>query len=105
MSNYEAPEDIEPAELLSAEEETDEARAPRPGVPSIDDEKPGKVDYLDYDAAKTKVVSGPLGAKQFPGRRFASRRDARRYWLQRAGKIIEEHSVNGRYVFRVRKDA
>lgn len=88
----------------------DEEQGPQvagPRLPTIDDEEPpAEVDYRDWRPEDTKVVSGPLGpAKNYPGRRFRNKAEARRYWLERAGRIHEDNSIQGRYAFRVRRDA
>lgn len=97
---------VDPAEFQDPEEVEDQ-RSPPPGLPTIDhEEPPPRVDYRDWSPETTKVVSGPLGpVKQYPGRRFMSWRAARAYWLERAGRIIEDLSVHGRYIYRVRRDA
>lgn len=105
--------ELDPAQLQDAEEEeememvVDLVRTPLAQLPSIDDEAPPlQVDYRDWSAAATKVVSGPIGpVKQYPGRRFISERLARAYWAARAGRIIEDLSISGRYIYRVRRDA
>jgi hypothetical protein len=77
-----------------------------PQVPTIDMDEPGEVEYVHYRPEDTKVVSGPMGpVKQFPGRRFMSKRGAMAYWTERAGRIIQDLSVSGRWIFRVRRDA
>lgn len=99
--------DLHPVELETPEDETDATRAPLSPLPSIDDEEPPRgVDYRDWSPETTKVVSGPIGPlKQYPGQRFRSRHEARRFWIQKAGRIIEDLSIAGRWIFRVRKDA
>ncbi len=58
--------------------------------------------YRSWDPKRTVVVSGPYGGGDWPGRRFPSYYAARGYWLERAGRIHEEHKfIPGRYVFRV----
>jgi hypothetical protein len=74
---------------------------PRPG-PTHTPTPP--LDYVDWDNTGTRVVSGPYGTAAFPGRRFPSRSAARAYWTQRAGKILQEWRVPGRYIFRVRRE-
>lgn len=102
-------EEEDPPELVLHEETPEGISAfptgPIPGIPTVDMEEPGEVPYLHYDPAKTKVVSGPLAGAQFPGRRFTTQREAKKYWHDRAGKIIEDLSVKGRWIFRVRRDA
>lgn len=95
------------SDVISSEEATDEVRAPLPQLPTVDDDSPPQqVDYRDWDPTTTKVVSGPIGpAKKYPGTRYASRAEAKRVWTQRAGRIIEDLSIPGRWIFRVRKDA
>jgi hypothetical protein len=105
--NPTALEDEDPVEF---HEETPEGipafpPGPIPGIPTVDMDEPVEVPYLDYDPEKTKVVSGPLAGAQFPGRRFNNKREARKFWHDRAGKIIEDLSVKGRWIFRVRRDA
>jgi hypothetical protein len=100
---------VGPGDLLSEEEAFDDSRTSLPGVPTIDrieDDNPGPVEYVHWDPATTKVVSGPVGpAKNYPGRRFPSKGAALRYWKDRAGRIIQDLSIAGRWIFRVRRDA
>lgn len=86
-------------------EDDDEDKVTNP-VPLVffEDEEPPPAEYLDYDPATTRVISGPLGDKDYPGRRFQTRSQARRYWTTKAGKIIEDLSVPGRWIFRVKKE-
>lgn len=93
---------------IPEEDEQEEPTNPwREPVASVDDEEPPAfVEYRDYLPEHTKVVSGPVGpAKQYPGQRFASRAAARKYWETRAGRIIEDLSIPGRWIFRVKKEA
>jgi hypothetical protein len=103
----ESDDDLDPAELFAVEEEeTELVRTPVPRPPCIDDEEPGPVVYKDWSPETTKVVSGPIGpSKQYPGQRFMSRAAALGYWQRRAGRIIEDLSIPGRYIYRVRRDA
>ncbi len=50
----------------------------------------------------TRVVSGPYGKANFPGTRFPTRGAAREYWAART-RILEEHKIKGRYIFRIPK--
>ncbi len=88
--------------------EPEDKREPLYGIPTVDydDVEECYVPYLHYVPAETKVVSGPIGpVKNFPGTRWASKALARRYWEQRAGRIIEDLSIAGRWIFRVKRDA
>lgn len=82
-------------------------KALMPQTPTVDmDEPPDEVAYLHYKPEETKVVSGPVGpVKKYPGTAWASRALAMAHWKQRAGRIIEDLSVPGRWIFRVRRDA
>jgi hypothetical protein len=63
--------------------------------------------YTTWTDENSRVVSGPYGPawySKFPGRRFPSRTLARRHWGVRA-RILEEHRVPGRYIFRIREVA
>lgn len=107
MSDDDKPQvTVRPADT---EDEWD-AKTPLPyyGIPTLDMEDAGEaqVPYLHYVPEETKVVSGPIGpAKKFPGTMFVSKAAARSYWLGRAGRVLEDLSVPGRWIFRVRKDA
>lgn len=60
--------------------------------------------YPDWDARTSYMVSGPIGPfsrGNFPGRWFASMSQARAYWRERCGRILEERYLLGRYAFRV----
>jgi hypothetical protein len=60
--------------------------------------------YPDWHPDTSRAVSGPIGKATFPGRRFQSRKEARAYWLERAGRIVVEHKVRGRYIFRIPRE-
>jgi hypothetical protein len=93
-------------EVPVAEDEEWCGPTPLPRIPTVDQDDPGDVPYPDYVPSRTKVVSGPVGpAKKYPGTAFPSKRAAMAYWNQRAGRIIEDLSVPGRWIFRVRRDA
>lgn len=106
---------IEPDEDEDREVFPERVEDPEPGafrgyrepIPTVDDEEPPEVvDYRDWSPETTRVVSGPLGpVTKFPGQRFRSRVEARRYWTERAGRIIEDLSIRGRWIFRIKRDA
>lgn len=71
--------------------------------------------YPNWDETNTRVVSGPYGGpdrhedggvvepvkKPFPGKWFATYQEAKAYWTRRAGRIVGEHLIRGRYIFRI----
>lgn len=73
-------------------------------LPTVFDQKPPEFVYRDWTDATTRVVSGPCGKGRFPGRYFATREEARRYWEERS-RIYEEQIISGRWIYRVRRDA
>ncbi len=92
------------SELLRGEVEW----APDPAEAGAREREDGeKIEYRDWSPENTKVVSGPTGQNRTnrPGRHFWFKAHARAYWLERAGRIIEEYTLPGRYAFRVRRDA
>lgn len=102
MSDTEEP-DFDPADI-DDEPEVEEVRVIQPKTPTIDDESPPAVSYQDWSKEGTQVVSGPIGpVKNYPGTRFRSRREARKFWTAKAGRIIEDMSISGRWIFRVKK--
>lgn len=78
----------------------------RDGLPTVDDD-------LDHDphaaprvypawtSTETFVRSGPIGPEgKRAGRRFPTRMEARAYWEQRGGPILEEYRIFRGYAFR-----
>ncbi len=64
-------------------------------------------EYPDWNEDTTRVVSGPIGPEhksRFRGTRFPSRSLARQYWGAKA-RIVDEHFIPGRFIFRIRKEA
>lgn len=62
------------------------------------------VTYPDWFPGETRVVSGPYGPatkSRFPGRRFATRYQARAHWEAKA-RIVEEYRIPGRWIFRIK---
>jgi len=69
------------------------------------DDVPPPVDYQDYVAGETFVISGPLGTSKFPGRRFASRAAAKLHVQRTYGRIYQWFNIPGRWAGRVKKPA
>lgn len=60
--------------------------------------------YPDWNDITTRVVSGPIGAATFRGQRFTTHWAAREHWIRRS-RIYQDHTLPGRWIFRVRRDA
>jgi hypothetical protein len=78
----------------------------RDGVPTVDDDLDADPHaaprvYPAWDADSTLVRSGPIGREsKRRGRAFATRQEARAYWTERGGPILEEYRIFRGYAFR-----
>lgn len=59
-------------------------------------------EYQDWDPATSRMISGPLGAAKFPGRRFDSWQEARAYVTSKY-QVIKFGCVPGRWLARIRR--
>lgn len=59
-------------------------------------------EYLDYNPADTRVISGPIGKARYPGSRFKTWEEAQTH-CQKKYEVISFGTIPGRWLARIKR--